>query len=529
MRRIHRVTPPVTATPSTPHTPTPEISTKAVMPVIAISLMTIVSAVVGLNVALPDIARATGATQTQLTWIIDAYTVVFAALLFFAGALGDRFGRKPLLAAGLAIFGAAAVAGTFIDTPTGLIAVRAVMGLGAAAVMPTTLSVITTSFPEEERPRAIGVWVGIAGAGAIVGLFITAILLEYFAWQSFFWMNVVLAVAALVGTLAKVPDSVDEHPPAVDVVGGVLSLVGMGALVFGIIEGPERGWSDLATVTGLVVGGLGLAAFIAWELRRAQPLLDPRLFTSRGFSVGSLAIAVTFFCWFGLIFSILQYLQFVVGYSPLEAAVRLLPIPFLLIPTARLAPRIAAKLGFRRLVPVGMVLLAGGLYLVSRSQVDLDYPLFAAGLMIGAAGMGLSGTPSTTAVTEALPPAKQGVASAMNDTARELGAALGIAVLGSTLNQVYRDAMTAHVAGLPAQVADRILGSVAFVSAPELAQLGERGQQLADLGRQAFVDGVSAALTLAAIVALVTAVLVAAFGPRAERTTPDPDTEEQAV
>ncbi len=491
------------------------VSTRGVLPVIGISLMTIVSAVVGLNVALPDIARATGATQTQLTWIVDAYTVVFAALLFFAGALGDRFGRKPLLVVGLTIFGLASVAGTFIDTPGGLIAVRAVMGLGAASVMPTTLSVITTSFPEEERPRAIGVWVGIAGAGAIVGLFITATLLEFFAWQSFFWMNVVLAALAIAGTIAKIPDSTDEHPPAVDVVGGALALVGMGALVTGIIEGPERGWSDLVTVGGLAVGVVALAAFVWWELRRAEPLLDPRLFARRGFAVGSLAITVTFFCWFGLIFSILQYLQFVVGYSPLEAAVRLLPIPFVLIPTARLAPRLAIRLGFRRLVPVGLVLLAVGLFVVSRSQVDLNYPLFAGGLLLGAAGMGLSGTPSTTAVTEALPPAKQGVASAMNDTARELGSALGIAVLGSTLNQVYRAAMTDQVAGLPPKVADFILGSVAFTSSPELAQLGQRGQDLADLGRQAFLDGVSAALVVAAGVALVTAALVMLFGPRA--------------
>ncbi|MEZ5094831.1 MAG: MFS transporter [Nocardioides sp.] len=374
------------------------------MPVIALSLMTIVSAVIGLNVALPDIARATGATQTELTWIVDAYTVVFAALLFFAGALGDRFGRKPLLVAGLAVFGLAAVGGTFVDTPTGLIVVRAAMGLGAAAVMPTTLSVITTSFPEEERPRAIGAWVGIAGAGAIVGLFLTAILLELFAWQSFFWMNVVLAALAIAGTLALVPDSADEHPPAVDVVGGLLTLVGMGALVFGIIEGPERGWSDPLTVAALVVGVVGLAAFVAWELRRAEPLLDPRLFTRRGFAVGSLSITVTFFCWFGLIFAVLQLLQFVVGYSPLEAAVRLLPMPFVLIPTARLAPRLAARLGFRRLVPVGMVLLAVGLAVISRTQVEFSYPLFVTGLLVGAAGMGLSGTPSTTAVTEALPP-----------------------------------------------------------------------------------------------------------------------------
>jgi EmrB/QacA subfamily drug resistance transporter len=484
------------------------------MPVIALSLMTVVSAVVGLNVALPDIARATGATQTQLTWIVDAYTVVFASLLFFAGAIGDRFGRKPLLAAGLVIFGLAAAAGGLVDSPTALIAVRAVMGLGAAAVMPTTLSVITTSFPEKERPRAIGAWVGIAGAGAVVGLFATAALLEFLDWQSFFWLNAGLAAVALVGTIARIPNSVDEHPPAVDVVGGLLSLVGVGGLVFGIIEGPDRGWQDSTTVVALVLGAAGLAAFILWELRRPNPLLDPRLFTRRGFAAGSLSIMVTFFCWFGLIFSILQYLQFVVGKSPLAAAVCLLPIPVLLIPTARNAPRLAARLGFRRTVPIGMVLLAIGLYVMSLTQVELHYVVFATGLVIAAAGMGLSGTPSTTAVTESLPPSKQGVASAMNDTARELGSALGIAILGSTLNQVYRAAMTPEVAGLPHRAADAILGSVAFTQSPELSQLGARGEQLAALARQAFVDGVGSALQIAAAVALVTAVVVAVIGPR---------------
>jgi EmrB/QacA subfamily drug resistance transporter len=484
------------------------------MPVIALSLMTVVSAVVGLNVALPDIARATGATQTQLTWIVDAYTVVFASLLFFAGAIGDRFGRKPLLAAGLVVFGLAAAAGGMVDSPTALIAVRAVMGLGAAAVMPTTLSVITTSFPEAERPRAIGAWVGIAGAGAIVGLFATALLLEFLDWQAFFWLNAGLAALAFAGTMARVPNSVDEHPPAVDVVGGLLSLVGVGGLVFGIIEGPDRGWGDATTVVALGLGVVGLAAFVLWELRRPHPLLDPRLFTSRGFAAGSLSIMVTFFCWFGLIFAVLQYLQFVVGKSPLAAAVCLLPIPLLLIPTARNAPRLAARLGFRRTVPLGMVLLAAGLFVMSMIDVDLHYVVFVTGLLIAAAGMGLSGTPSTTAVTESLPPSKQGVASAMNDTARELGSALGIAILGSTLNQVYRAAMTPEVAGLPHRVADYILGSVAFTQSPALSRLGERGEQLAALGRQAFVDGVGSALHIAAGVALVAAVVVALLAPR---------------
>ncbi|MEI2827088.1 MAG: MFS transporter [Dermatophilaceae bacterium] len=499
------------------------------MPIIAISLITVVSAVVGLNVALPEIARATGATQTELTWIIDAYTVVFAALLFFAGALGDRYGRKRLLAIGLVVFGLAAVGGTFVTNPTQLIVVRALMGLGAAAVMPTTLSVITTSFPEEERPRAIGAWVGMAGAGAIIGLLFTATLLEFFAWQSFFWLNVVLATMATIGTLLRIPESIDAQPPTLDLVGGLLSLVGVGGIVFGIIEGPDRGWSDPATVAALAAGLTGLAAFVIWELGRPEPLLDPRLFRQRGFTTGSVAIAATFFCWFGVIFTVIQYLQFVVGYSPLHAVAALLPIPFVLLPTARNAPKLAARIGFRRTVPLGLLLLAAGLFVLSRVTVELSYPTFALGLVLSAAGMGLSGTPSTSAVTASLPPAKQGVASAMNDTAREFGAALGIAVLGSALAQTYRTAMLPAVAGLPDQAAQAILGSVAFTQAPELSRLGARGQQLVTQGHQAFVDGVGAALVIAAIVALSLAVVVFLAAPSGDQVGPGHEADRREL
>ncbi|HSO55798.1 MAG TPA: MFS transporter, partial [Actinomycetes bacterium] len=228
--------------------------THAVLAVVALALMAVVSAVSGLNVALPSLARDTGATQSELTWIVDAYTVVFAGLLLLAGALGDRYGRKGVLAIGLAIFGTAAAFGLATTDPTQLIVVRAFMGVGAAAIMPTTLSVITTSFPEAERPRAIGVWVGVAGGGAVLGLFGTGILLEFFDWNSFFGLNVALAALALAGTLALVPRSADEHPPRLDLVGAALSLVAVAGVVFGIIEGPERGWTDALTASVLAVG-----------------------------------------------------------------------------------------------------------------------------------------------------------------------------------------------------------------------------------------------------------------------------------
>jgi EmrB/QacA subfamily drug resistance transporter len=485
-----------------------------VLAVVGLSLMAVVSAVSGLNVALPSLARETGASQTDLTWIVDAYTVVFAGLLLFAGALGDRFGRKLLLIIGLVIFGTAAALAMLVTEPGQLIALRAAMGVGAAAIMPTTLSVITTSFPEDERPRAIGVWVGIAGGGAVLGLFGSGLLLEFFAWQSFFGLNVTLAALALVGVLAFVPSSADEHPPALDWIGAILSLGAVGGTVFGIIEGPERGWDDPLTLAALAIGVVALFAFVAWELRMRQPMLDPRLFGNRALSAGTLTITVQFFAAFGFFFILLQYLQFISDRSPLEAAVALLPLPFVLLPIARSAPRVAARIGFRRVAPVGLLVMAAGFGLLSFLEADSPYWFFASGLVLFAIGMGLAGTPSTTAITSALPPSKQGVASALNDTAREVGSAFGIAILGSVLNQAYRDGMADAVASLPPQVAERVLASIAFTSAPEVQQFGAAGQALVDRAREAFVSGVTDAVLIGSVILVVAAVVVLVLAPR---------------
>ena len=508
--------------------------TRAVLAVVALALMTVVSAVSGLNVALPDLARETGASQTQLTWIVDAYTVVFAGLLLFAGALGDRFGRKHLLTAGLVVFGAAALAGAMTDDPGALIVVRAVMGLGAAGIMPTTLSVITTSFPAEERPKAVGVWVGVAGGGAVLGLFATGLLLEWFAWNSFFVLNVGLAVLALVGTLAVVPDSVDPAADGLDTVGAFLSLVAVGGVVLGIIEGPEQGWGDPLTLGALATGVAAGSLFVLWELRHPHPLLDPRLFRLRGFSAGSLAIAIQFFASFGLFFTVLQYLQFVADLSSLMAAVCLLPLPLVMIPLARNAPRIAARVGYRRIAPVGLGLTAAGLLVISTVGTDFVYGWFAVGLVVFAMGMALAGTPSTTAITEALPHQKQGVASAVNDTARELGSALGIAILGSALNQAYRDGMAEAVRSLPAQAREAALSSIAFTSSPQVEAAGAAARPVVEAARRSFVDGVHGALVVAAAVALVGAVAVLLLAPRgrgsavaSQRVPGDAELEDQ--
>ncbi|MFD6419984.1 MFS transporter [Streptomyces sp. NPDC060194] len=487
---------------------------RVVLGVVALALMMVVSAVSGLNVALPDLQRDTGASATEIQWIVDAYTLVFAGLLLIGGAVGDRIGRRPVLLFGIVVFGAAAACGLFVDQPQTLIAIRACMGVGAAAVMPATLSIITSSFPPEERARAVGVWVGVAGGGAVVGLFGSGILLEFFDWSSFFGLNVALAVLALAGTLKVIPDSRDQQPPALDPVGGALSLVLVAGLVFGFIEGPERGWSDVLTVSAFVVGVLAALAFVLWELRREQPLLDPRLFKLRGFSTGTLSMAAQFFASFGFFYIILQYLQYVADLSPLQSALALLPLPAVLIPLARQAPNLALRFGANRIAAAGLLLSAAGMLLMNLLDVDFTYWHLAVALVVFAAGMALASTPATMAITSSLPAGKQGVGSAVNDVSREFGSALGIAILGSVLNGAYSSNMADAVTQLPAKAAAAAQSSLAAVqqAAP---QLGDRGEALLAAGKQSFVDATGSAFLVAAAVLFCCAVVVFLRAPDA--------------
>jgi EmrB/QacA subfamily drug resistance transporter len=404
-----------------------------VLVMMCIALATVVSAVSSLNVALPDLARETGATPTQLQWIVDAYALVFAGLLLPAGAVGDRFGRRRVLLSGLAIFGAGAAVAMTVDDPGALIAIRAFMGLGAALIMPTTLSIITATFPAEERDRAVGTWAGVAAGSALLGLLVSGSLLEIASWPTVFGLSVALASIAFVGSLRVVPaqDTHDRVP--LDPVGGAFSAVALSALVWAFIEAPRRGWGSTVVVGAFVAAVVLGAASIAWELRRREPMLDPRLLRLRGFSSGSLSIFIQFFAMFGVIFVLLQFLQLVLGYSPLEAGAALAPMAAVMIGVAPRVPRLVERVGVRPVGPTGLALMAVALAVISTMDAGSSYwRLLAGGLVLGL-GMALAAPPATTAIVESLPDDKQGVASAVNDASREVGGALGIAVLGSVL------------------------------------------------------------------------------------------------
>lgn len=496
-----------------------------VLPIILFALAVVVSAVPALNVALPSLAEQTHATMSQLQWVVDAYALVFAALLLPAGAIGDRYGRKRVLVGGLTIFALGAAGAALTTTPNVLIGFRGVMGLGAALVMPSTLSIITTSMPAERRTKAVAAWVGVAGAGAIVGLVAAGVLLEFWGWASVFWLYA--AAAALIGlaALRLIPNSTLTNPPRVDYVGGLLSILALSGVVYGAIEGPERGWGDTATLSAFAIGAMATIAWIAWGLLAKQPLLDPRLFARRGFSTGVASIALQFFVFFGLVFVIVQYLQLVLDYTPLRAGLALLPMGMAIGAVSRRVPHLSARAGRRPLALAGLGLMAIGMAVLSTLDPHSSYWLVLGGILPIGVGMALAMAPATTDIVAAVPAHKQGVASATNDAAREVGGTLGIAVLGSILNDQYRAGVAAAAPdSAPSELVDTAQQSLA--AALGLAShLGERAGGLADGARGAFVAGLSNAFVLSAGLLLVGAIVCAALIPgrdQEDETTSSP-------
>jgi len=463
--------------------------------VVCLALGAVVAAMASLNVALPDIARDTHASQTNLLWVIDAYSLAFASLLLIGGGIGDRYGRRVALVAGLLIFGVGSVIAMAATTASELIALRATLGLGAALVMPATLSTITSTFPESKRAWAVSIWAGVGGGAAIFGMLASGVLLAAFSWRSVFALNVVLAVVALAGTLRFVPESADPNAPKLDVGGAAIVVAGLVALIFSVIEAPSYGWLAPRTLAGLILGFALLAAFILWELRQEHPLLDPRVFRNRALSTGSMSIFVQFFAFFGFTFIGMQYLQLIRGDSPMLAAVQILPLALAMVPTSRLVPRLTARYSTRTVCAGGLALVAAGLAIIAQAGTHTPYGLLAGGLVVLGVGMGAAMTPATSAITEALPPAQQGVGSALNDLSREVGGATGIAVIGSILTSTYSSHV--NLTGLSSRVAAEVKVSYAAAS--------RFGAEVSDRAHIAFVSAMHTALLTGAGTALVAA------------------------
>jgi EmrB/QacA subfamily drug resistance transporter len=470
------------------------------------------------NVALPTIQADLGASTSDLQWIVDSYVLVLAGLLLTFGSLGDRYGRKGALSLGLAMIALASAASAVAGSSGQLIATRAVMGVGAALIMPATLSILTNVFTDPaERAKAIAIWSGAGGMGVALGPLVGGWLLEHYWWGSVFLVNIPIVALALVAGLRLVPTSKDPAAPPIDKVGAVLSIGGVVSLVWAIIRAGETSFTDTSVLTAAAIAAVLLATFVAWELRSPEPMLDVRLFRNRRFSVASAAVAFTYFALIGWFFLLTQYFQFIHGYSPLEAGLRLLPAALALMVFTIASAAVVQRLGTRVVVSGGLLLSAAGLALNALFlEADSDYWVVLAFLMLLAAGMAATMAPATDSIMGEVPPNKAGVGSAINDTTRELGGALGVAIIGSLMSARYvtgmREFFTGPGAALPDDAArastDQLGAAVGLAH-----QLGDAGTALADTARTSFMNGWTLSLLVAAAVALVASAATLALLP----------------
>jgi EmrB/QacA subfamily drug resistance transporter len=478
------------------------------------------------NVALPAMVRELHATTTQLQWVVDAFNLVFAALLLTFGSLSDRFGRKGMLLAGLAVFGAASLAGGFTSSPAQLIAARSVMGLGAAMTFPSTLSLISNVFTERrERARAIGLWGAVAGVAIATGPIVGGWLLAHFSWAAIFTAMAPVAALAVIGVAVTVPASKNPEAVATDIPGLVLSSATMALLVYTIIEAPAYGWAAARTVAGFAAAAALLAAFVVAERRTADPMLDVRLFRNMRFSAASGAVTVSFFTLLGFIFLITQYFQFVRGYSALSAGVRLLPVASAVAIGSVAGTQLAVRAGTKLIVTIGLVAMAGFYgWVAATTSATLSYGVIAAQMAVYGLGMGLTSAPATESIMGAVSRSRAGVGSAVNDTTRLVGGTLGVAVIGSVYASVYASRLTATtpaaVPGPVAAIARQSVGA-AYEAAAKIAALGHPalGQALQHASTNAFLRGLVIGALVAGGVAAAGAILAALFLP-AQPTLP---------
>ena len=486
-----------------------------ILGVLCTSLLIIVIGNTSLNVALPKMSEALGLTNSQQQWVVDAYSLVFAGLLFTAGTLSDRFGRKGFMQAGVVLFGAASAYATFVaSTAVEVIGARAVMGIGGALVMPATLSILVNTFPARERARAIGIWAGVAGGGGALGLVLGGWLVEHFWWGSAFAINVPVTITALILGALIVPTSRDRHPSKLDPIGALLSMIGLGVFVYGLIEAPKWGW---ASVTSLGIIGAGVAVlgiFALWELHTKSPMLDVRLFKDRRFGVSSVGMSLVFLTMFGFFFVVSQLFQLVLGYGPFESGLRMLPIMPVMIIFSTRAAGLVERFGARTVVTTGMLLTAAGVLILSFLTASSGYGHVLLGMFVMASGMGLTMTPMTELIMSSVPRDKAGVGSAMNDTTREVGTTLGVAILGSILSSGYTSNLGGAVSGLPESARHAAEGSLAGALGVAHQIGGTQGAALVDAAKTAWADGLHLSLMIGAGIVLFAAAIAARYLPR---------------
>ena len=480
--------------------------------VLCFSLLVIVLDNTVLNVAIPTIAKDLGADSSDLQWIIDGYTLVFAGLLLTCGSLGDRFGRRGALQLGLVLFGVGSIASAFANSSEQLIATRAFMGVGGAFIMPATLSIITNVFPGTERGKAIGFWAGTAGLAGVLGPVTAGFLLQHFYWGSIFLINVPIVTVGLLAGIFLIPTSKDPSAPKLDPVGALLSIFGLSSLLYGIIEAPVNGWGDSTTVSAFAVGIVLMLMFFVWESRIDHPMLDVHFFKNPRFTAASNGVMLVFFAMFGAIFIITQYFQFVLGYSPLETGVRFLPWAAFMMVVSPLSARLVHRVGTKLIVGTGLFCVAFALVLLA--QLDASSPYFPdvmLRMMLMAGGMGLTMAPATESIMGALPRAKAGVGSAVNDTTRQVGGALGVAVIGSVLASAYSNQVAEFLRGknVPTGLAHTIEHSPLGFA----LQAGKTIPGLGEAATQGFIDGMHSGLLVAAAAALLGSIIALVFLP----------------
>jgi DHA2 family integral membrane protein (MFS transporter) len=500
----------------------------AILGVLMLSLLIVVLDNSILNVAIKTISTpeptGLGATQSELEWAINAYTLVFAGLLFTAGLLGDRLGRKKVLLGGLAVFGIGSALAAFSGSPGELITFRAVMGLGAAFVMPATLAVLMNVFEREEQPKAIGIWAGGVGLAIAIGPITGGLLLDHFWWGSVFLVNVPIVVVALALMLWLVPDSRDPNPGRLDPVGVVLSVVGLVLLVYGIIKGGQLADFTDATVLATIGAGLAvLVAFVVFEKRSDHPSIDVTYFRNKVFSAAIAAIALVFFALMGVTFFSVFYTQSVLGFSPLETGLLMLPLAasqLIFAPRARL---LVDRFGNRATTTAGMMLIAAMLAAFATLEADTPVWLLEVYFFLMGTGMAHIMTPTSVVIMQALPREKAGSASALSNTFRQVGGALGIAVLGSVLSTAYRNGIEGDLGHVPAGLRHTAGESIeATLGVAE--KLGPQGRALVGPAHDAFLHAMHVTALWGAGVAVLGAVVVAVYLPG---RTPRPESPER--